>query len=241
MIAYRGNAGVTGQAIWRRVQVRAWILVVVAAMTLAIGCGSDDSEEASTAAKVEPAATQSGLSQQQFDELEQLLVSMLPLDEIDVTKNPAKARSVLDDAAEACAQVAGDDALLAAMVDGCERTMATLASTSPDCTSAKECGQALSDLADTVDELISTVRDNEPTIAAAVTDDDCEEVLLSAEQVDAFEPAVPVYRRAAAAISSEDPAAYAGIEQDMTELQASLDDVPTNREQLEQFRRSCRP
>ncbi len=221
--------------------MRVRAMVVVAATTLAIGCGSDGSEEASTPEKIEPAATRSGLSQQQFDELEQLLVSMLPLDDIDVTKDPAKAQSVLDDAAKACTQVDSDDALLAAMVDGCERTLATLASTSPDCSTADECGQALSDLADTVDELISTVRENQPTIAAAVTDDGCEEVLLSSEQVDAFEPAAPVYRRAGAAISAEDPAAFAGIEQDMAKVQGSLNELPTNREQLAQFRRSCRP
>lgn len=219
--------------------------VLLAAMAaLAMGCGSSDGSDGegnSTVATVSTYETASGLSQPQYEALEELLVAILPLDKIDVTKDLEKAQRVLDEAAAACSDVDRGDPLLAAMVDGCERTLATLAALDPDCSSASQCGQAMGSLAEAVDDLARTARANQPTIARAVSRPACREALLSSEVLEVAEFSVPVYRQAADAIGNADQEAYAALEDDMAAIDTRSEALPSQRQELERFRRNCRP
>lgn len=220
------------------------LAVVLAAVALASGCGSSgDAGEASGAERATDAAREagSGLSQHQYDELEEMLVAMLPLDEVAGTTDPKAIRARLAEAAAACGEVDRRDPLLAAMVDGCERTFAAFGSSAMDCSTAAVCGRAMASVADAMDELATTVRENQPTIARAVPAGPCLDVLLSAEEVETAEAAVPVFRRAAKAIASGDPAAIAAVEDDMADVEARESELPSVREELRGFRRHCRP
>lgn len=166
---------------------------------------------------------------------------MLPLDEIDASKSPEKAQRVLDDAAAVCSSVNRKDPLLAAMVDGCERTLATVAAVDPNCASADQCQQAMRSLGESMDELVRTVRKNQPTIERAVSNAACRETMLAGEAIEVAELSASVYRQAADAIGAADQDALTDLEDDMAAIDARNEALPSQRQQLERFRRDCRP
>jgi hypothetical protein len=224
------------------------LVAVVAVGLTAAGCGSEKAAQPSgsdraesTQAALTPADTRSGLTETQFEELEQMLVAMLPLDDLDEDVGTEKADRVLEDITAACSGVDRKDPLLEAMVDGCEEAVERLAATDTDCDSADECGEAMLDLADMLEDIARTVRENRPTIARAVSDRRCREVMSDSEELAVFEQAVPLYRRMAAAISSGDQAAYRATMRDLEPIEARSDALPSGRDRLRQFRRVCRP
>ena len=218
--------------------------MLAALAALAVGCGSSDDsagEGGSTAATVSAQDTRSGLSQPQYDALEELLLAMLPLDEIEAATNLEKAQRVLDDAVAVCSDVDRSDPLLAAMVDGCEGTLATVAAVDPDCTSASQCEQVMRSLGETMGDLARTIRANQPTIERAVSSPACRETMRAAEGLEVAELSASVYQQAADAIGNADQQAFADLEDDMAAIDARNEALPSQRQQLERFRRDCRP
>jgi hypothetical protein len=224
--------------------VRAGGLLVAGLAALAIGCGSSDEadrEGDSTVAAVSAHDTASGLSRRQYDALEELMVAMVPLDETDGPQDQGKTQRALDDVAAACSEVDRGDPLLAAMVDGCERILGSLAAADPDCSSASRCAAVFRSLADAMGDLARTARKNQPTIDRGVSDAHCRQAMLSTEATEVAELAASVYRRAGDAVENADQDAYADLEDDMAALEERSDALPSQRQQLERFRRYCLP
>lgn len=216
------------------------ILAAVAVTTcaLAIGCGSDGTDEPSPGSP----SPNSTLTAKQYAELERMYLAMLPLDSLADNSDARSLRHLTRGTARACRQVDRTDPLLAAMVEGCERIVGRLAAfDTPDCATKQECDALLEKFSAALRDLLDTLRETEPIVEREVGDQACRDALLVPEQMPSLERAVDAFDRFADAVTSGDAEAVETTGADVDEALAALDKAPSTKEQLQTFRRDCKP
>lgn len=212
-------------------RARSMAVAAVLAVAVAVGCGSDDASEQSG---------ESTLTQRQYTELVGLYRAMLPFE--DVGDSPARVRRTAKRASAACAKVDRDDRLLAAMVDDCEDLLAAFAAlAAQSCTSASTCFRLTKTAADVMTDLAATTRASRATVIEEVADADCQDALMSAEEVDTTGAAARAFARAARAYSAGDQAAIKTAAKDVEKANTRFAALPSAPEQLRTLRRECRP
>ena len=205
----------------------------VCAATLA-GCGSDGGGAETDA--------RPPLSRAQYAQIYRLYRAQLPLDRANDAEDPTEIRRAARKAARSCRAIDHRDPLLAALVDGCERSMSTLAELANlDCQTERECTKLMNDTADVMDDLATTVRSNEPVFEREVPDEACRKALTAPESVDAGAEYADAIRAANAAIESGDPDKIKTTTAELENASAALDATPSARETLEDFRAACGP
>lgn len=203
---------------------------VAVVSVLATGCGSDSADESST-----PVSAPSGeLTARQYVQLERLHRSQIDRKE----SNEASIRRTI----RACRRMDTNDELLAAVVDGCERSMKALASLMKrDCTTQEQCIALMSDSATLIDDLLATLDENAPVIERHVSDQACRDVLLSREQVAALDELSEAFKDFVEIVEGGDPDQIATAQADMQQASAGLDEAPSGREMYGRFKQACRP
>lgn len=206
--------------------------VAMLVCAVAIGCGSD-----------EPASKSSGtLTPTQYAEIERMYRAMVPLDGLADNDDARSIRRVATGTARACRQVDQTDPLLATMVDGCQRITANLAGlTRLDCTNEQNCGELMTSYVATMRDLLEALRRSERVVEQEVGAPACRDALLTPDQTEALEKAVDAFDRFNAAAQSGDADQLERTGAEVEQALAAMDESPSAREQLQTFRRACRP
>lgn len=210
--------------------------IVVSACAFAIGCGSDGADEPSSAS---PGGT---LTARQYAELERMYSAMVPLDKLADNDDARSLRKVTAGTARACRQVDQTDPLLAAMVDGCERTMANMAAFGDfDCSTEQKCNELMASFVATMRDLLDTLHESKPIVEREVGDPACRDALLTPEQTEALKETVDAFDSFAAAARSGNASELESTGAEVEKALAAMDEVPSARAQFQEFRRACRP
>jgi hypothetical protein len=197
---------------------------------LVTGCGSDQTDESV------PSATSDVLTANQYVQLERLHRAQLPSD--GAKSDQRSIRRTI----RSCREVDASDELLAAVVDGCERSLKAFASLDKrDCTTQEQCIALISDSAAAIDDLLATVDENAPIIERHVSDQECRDVLLSREQASALSEASEAFKDFVEIAKSGNAEQLATAQAELKQATIELDRAPSSREMFRRFQQACRP
>lgn len=207
---------------------RVWLSASILCVAFAPGCGAEGESQ-------EPPPR---ISAGDYREIERLYEAGIEAEQLQ-----SRPRAALRVMTEACESVDRSRPLLKAGVAGCEELAALPAIAGvPDCGEGAKCASALREVADLVDEAVSTSEAARRTFFDILGDTQCAEALAPPPgYIDGFRKLGGAYSDLAVAVETgdEDLADTAG--DDLARAARQLADGPSTTASLKRFRAHCEP